>query len=134
MAPAPSVERVLRGVLRYLADALMLQLMSGGWMPWVGWRGSGRVGLGVFGGMWWFVALRYGPATGMRPLPLHASHSCLHAPVLPPLNAADAVPAFNIFGLQRLFSDLGGIRRAARWCCLRVPLVYCRQPMYTTLL
>ena len=46
MAPAPSVERVLRGVLRYLADALMLQLMSGGWMPWVGWRGSGRVGLG----------------------------------------------------------------------------------------
>lgn len=34
-APEPSVERVLRGVLRYLADAFMLQLMSGGW--WLGW-------------------------------------------------------------------------------------------------
>lgn len=30
MAPGPSVARMLRGVLRYVADAFMLQLMSGG--------------------------------------------------------------------------------------------------------
>ncbi|KAL4430682.1 hypothetical protein ABPG75_005938 [Micractinium tetrahymenae] len=53
MAPAPSVERMLRAVLRYLADAVMLQLMS------------------------------------------------------------DVIPEYNIFGLQRLYSDLGGISRAA---------------------
>lgn len=52
-APSDCVERILRGLLRYVADAVMLQLMS------------------------------------------------------------DAVPAFNIFGLQRLFSDLGGVSRAA---------------------
>jgi hypothetical protein len=107
MAPAPSVERVLRGVLRYLADALMLQLMSGAWVASRELGGMLQDKRGSFAR----ACLCCGPAAGPRGgLPLHASHSCLPAPVLPPLYAADAVPAYNIFGLQRLFSDLGGIR------------------------
>ncbi|KAL4432419.1 hypothetical protein ABPG77_001718 [Micractinium sp. CCAP 211/92] len=53
MAPAQSMERMLRAVLRYVADAVMLQLLS------------------------------------------------------------ESIPEYNIFGLQRLYSDLGGVGRAA---------------------
>ncbi|GAB4817780.1 hypothetical protein N2152v2_004826 [Parachlorella kessleri] len=55
-APDASVGRMMHRVFHYLAEAIMLQLMSG---------------------------------------------------------KADAIPAYNIFGLQRLFSDLGGLGRCA---------------------
>ena len=82
------------------ADVGCVRACVGGWHGWVGcWSGQVVVRCAALLGHI-FVACC-----------CIASHPGLHAPLLPchPV-AADAVPAFNIFGLQRLFSDLGGIR------------------------
>lgn len=73
--------------------------------------------------------------------PLSTPPSPPHIPTLlystlplsaPPLPSADAVPAFNIFGLQHLFSDLGGLSRCAASMgvpgladTLQEPLLFC---------
>lgn len=156
MAPPPSAERMLRAVLRYVADAVMLQLMSGELRaqrtalapgsPCVRSRGATALSkrLSVRCTLTWFASPRCLPGFPSRlwqaprpggPPPLlpglgserrcpesPARSACCaqHTPIRPrptpapprrtPPCAADAIPEYNIFGLQRLYSDLGGIR------------------------
>eukprot|EP00887_Chlorella_sp_A99_P005321 scaffold1.g5321.t1 len=79
--PAASAARMMAGTLRYVADALMLQLMS-----------------------------------------------------------SDAIPTYNIFALQRLFADVGGLSRAAEAmggpplaACVTEPLLFCELMVFGTL-
>ena len=110
MAPDASAERMLRGVLRYLADAIMLQLMSGRGLGWGVGRAVGEA-LRLLG------CLSAGIACGA----IRSVLTCLFlaAPLLP----ADGVPDFNLFGLQRLLNDLGGIRCAVRCGAVRCVLL-----------